>query len=126
MIPNCKKEKILFDGKLYSKETLNLDFSKYKRLRITYADFDYNNTNTSGCSNIIELDLEKCGTYVTNYSATSQNIYNVFQTIEKNMSAGFQVNSEKTEFMPIFAYGSDIYDNKKKEYYVSRIIGILK
>ncbi len=124
MKPLCKKETIIFEGKLYSKETLNSDFSKYKRLRITYADFDYENANTSGCSNVIELDLEKCGTHVTNYIATSQNIYNVFQTIEKNMSAGFQVNAEKTEFMAIFAYGLEIYNNKKKEYYVSKIVGI--
>ncbi|MBP3463783.1 MAG: hypothetical protein J6K45_04810 [Clostridia bacterium] len=129
MIPKNKKEEIIFEGELYSKQSLNKDLSQYRYLLITYAVYDYLNNNTCGASNILIMDLTKKGTKVTDYQISTALPYGIFSdtgaNIGANMSVGFIVNAAKSTFKPLFAYNGTVQESTVTQYYVSKIVGIV-
>lgn len=127
MIP-ISKGKILFEGKLYSRQSIDIDMSKFKYLIITYAIYDYSDTNTAGGSNIILLDLSKKPDALTKYQCSNLHPYNIFDqnygTFSENMSVGIEVNSAKSNLKVIFAYKGEIQASTTTNYYVSKVVGV--
>lgn len=116
----------LFEGKLLGGNSLDKDFSPYKRLFITYCLYDGANGNTSGCSNVIILDLTSHGGNVTDYIAGNLIPYlstDLTKVEGSSMFAMCVVNSAKTSFKAILGFGAEIYNNNDG-YYVSKIVGI--
>ena len=129
MVPKNKEEVTIFEGELYSQQSLDLDVSKYSKLQITYAMYDYLEENTAGCSNIALLDLTKTGKKNTAYQCSVAHPYNIFASegtnIEISMSAGFKVNASKTTFKALFSYSGTVQKSTTTQYYVSKIVGII-
>ena len=126
---NYLKSKTIFEGKIYSTETVNLDNNKYKYLLITYSVYDYENQNTAGCSNTVILNLSKTGEKNTAFQCSSVHPYNIFEekieeSIGPNMYAGFEVDATKKTFKAIFGYNGKIQKQTSVQYYVSKIDGI--
>lgn len=123
------KRKVLFEGKLYSRQSIDIDMSKFKYLIITYAIYDYSDTNTVGGSNIILLDLSKKPDALTKYQCSNLHPYNIFgqnyENFSENMSVGIEVNSAKSNLKAIFAYKGEIQASTVTNYYVSKVVGIL-
>ncbi len=130
MIPYEKsRSKTIFEGKLYSRQSNDIDMSKFKYLIITYAIYDYSVTNTAGGSNIILLDLSKKPDALTKYQCSNLHPYNIFgqnyENFSENMSVGIEVNSAKSNLKAIFAYNGEIQASTVTNYYVSKVVGIL-
>lgn len=123
------KRKVLFEGKLYSRQSIDIDMSKFKYLIITYAIYDYSDINTAGGSNIILLDLSKKPDALTKYQCSNLHPYNIFGqnygNFSENMSVGIEVNSAKSNLKAIFAYKGEIQASTVTNYYVSKVVGIL-
>lgn len=130
MIPQCKKSrsKVIYEGKLYSRQSIDIDMSKFKYLIITYTIYGYSDTNTAGGSNIILLDLSKKPDALTKYQCSNLHPYNIFEadyaTFSENMSVGIEVNSEKSNLKAIFAYNRAIQESTVTDYYVSKVVGV--
>lgn len=129
MIPYGKsRSKVIYEGKLYSRQSTNIDMSKFRYLIITYAIYDYEDTNTAGGSNIILLDLSKKSDRLTKYQCSNLHPYNIFgadyTTFSENMSVGIEVNSEKSNLKAIFAYKGAIQASTVTNYYVSKVVGV--
>ena len=129
MIPYGKsRSKVIYEGKLYSRQSTNIDMSKFRYLIITYAIYDNTNTNTAGGSNIILLDLSKKSDNLTKYQCSNLHPYNIFDadyiTFSENMSVGIEVNSEKSNLKAIFAYKGEIQASTATPYYVSKVVGV--
>ena len=122
-------EELIFDGKLYPQQSLTYDFSKYKRLIISYAMYDagvYN--NTGGSSNIAMIELSDSPSmgwhrshvllpYIVNGSVQS--------VATDAMIAEFSVIPEKTRF-DFYAWYKGMLATSATQYYVRKIIGVRK
>lgn len=129
MIPYGKsRSKVIYEGKLYSRQSTNIDMSKFRYLIITYTIYDYNDTNTAGGSNVILLDLSKKSDSLTKYQCSNLHPYNIFvenyASFSENMSVGIEVNSEKSNLKAIFAYKGAIQASTVTTYYVSKVVGV--
>lgn len=126
-------EVTLFKGKLLGGETLEKDFSPYKRLLITYQCYYYTDKNTAGSSNVITLDLDtnKSSSNATSeeesgYIATVMHPYNMWSssgTVGSVMAFAGKVDTKKTSFTPYFMFNQSPTD-ANENYYVSKIIGV--
>lgn len=129
MIPYGKsRSKVIYEGKLYSRQSINIDMSKFRYLIITYTMFDYSFTNTAGGSNIILLDLSKKTDTLIKYQCSNMLPYNIFDenyaTFSENMSVGIEVDSAKRNLKAIFAYKETIQASTVTKYYVSKVVGV--
>lgn len=129
MIPYGKsRSKIIYEGKLYSRQSTAIDMSKFRYLIITYTIYDYSDTNTAGGSNIILLDLSKKSDSLAKYQCSNLHPYNIFEqnyaTFSENMSVGIEVNSAKSNLKAIFAYKGVIQASTVTNYYVSKVVGV--
>lgn len=129
MIPPGKigKRTAIFEGKIFSKQTIDLDTKDYNYLLITCAMYDYEPKNTSGTSTTILLDLTTKGEKVNNYSCSSLTAYGVLLDVADEiggMGVGVSVNAEKTTFKAVFSYKNDFITSTNKLYYISKIVGI--
>lgn len=129
MIPYGKsRSKVIYEGKLYSRQSADIDMSKFRYLIITYATYDYNDTNTAGGSNIVLLDLSKKPDSFQKYTCSNMHPYNIFEqdysTFSENMSIGIEVNSAKSNIKVIFAYKGEIQASTVTNYYVSKVVGV--
>ena len=119
-----ENEIVLYNGKIISNNTINLNTTGFKRLLVTCCVYDYLDDNTGGGSNIMMLDLESKGTNLNSYIATNCFAYlsDNFEQSQSNMQVVIIVNNNKTTFKPIFYYNGTIQTSDS--YYVSKIIGV--
>lgn len=122
------KGKVLFEGKLYSRQSTNIAMSKYSYLLITYCMYNYSDTNTAGSSNVILLDLTQKDSNFTKYQASKKHPYNIFDSNYANFSStmdiAVEVNAEKTNLKVVFGYNGAIHLSGQSNYYISKIVGI--
>lgn len=126
-------EVTIFKGKLLGGETLQKDFTPYKRLLVTYQCYYYTDNNTAGSSNVITLDLDtnKSSSLATSeeesgYIATVMHPYNMWSSsgnIGSVMACACKVNTNKTSFTPYFMFNQATAD-ANENYHVSKIIGV--
>lgn len=122
------KRKVLFEGKLYSRQSTSINMSKYSYLLITYCMYNYSDTNTTGSSNVILLDLTQKASNLTKYQASKKHPYNIFESSYTNfdgtMDIAVEVNAEKTNLKVVFGYNGAIQASTVTMYYISKIVGI--
>lgn len=122
------KRKVLFEGKLYSRQSTNINMSKYSYLLITYCLYNYSDTNTAGSSNVILLDLTQKASNLTKYQASKKHPYNIFDSSYANfgetMDIAVEVNTEKTNLKVVFGYNGAIHLSSQITYYISKVVGI--
>lgn len=127
MMPGSKK-KVLFEGKLYSNQSVDLNMKKYSYLVITYCLYDYQDSNTGGSSNVMIIDLTKKADKFTNYQTSKRHPYNIFNNTKDScsgsMDAACEVNASKTNLKAFFAYNGAIQPSTVTMYYISKIVGI--
>lgn len=129
MIPYGKsRTKVIYEGKLYSRQSTNIDMSKFRYLIITYTLYSNSDTNTAGGSNIILLDLSKKPDNLIKYQCSNLHPYNIFDgnyaTFSENMSVSIEVNSAKSNLKARFAYNGTIQESTVTHYYVSKVVGV--
>ena len=129
MIPYRKsRTKVIYEGKLYSRQSTNIDMSKFRYLIITYTLYNQQYTNTAGGNNIILLDLSKKEDNLIKYQCSKLHPYNIFDenyaTFSENMSVGIEVDSAKSNLKAIFAYKGTIQASNVINYYVSKVVGV--
>lgn len=121
------KRKVLFEGKLYSRQSTSINMSKYSYLLITYCMYNYSDTNTTGSSNVLLLDLTQKADNLTKYQASNKHPYNIFASgkFSETMDVGVEVNAEKTNLKCLFGYNGTVQASTVTNYYISKIVGIL-
>ena len=117
-------EVVLYNTKIVSGNTVNINMTGYKRLLITCCVYDYLDDNTGGGSNIVILDLEKKGDNMTGYVTTNCFAYlsDDFAQAQNNMQVAIVVNAQKSQFTPYFYYNGALQTSNA--YYVSKIVGV--
>lgn len=130
MIPYGKsRSKVIYEGKLYSRQSTNIDMSKFRYLIITYTMYNYSDTNTAGSSNVILLDLTQKASSLTKYQASKKHPYNIFDSSYANfsdtMDIAVEVNAEKTNLKVVFGYNGSIQLSNQTTYYISKVVGVL-
>ena len=124
---NSVQERVVFEGKLHSQQSLSLDLTPYKRLIISFAMYDAGtSTNTGGSSNIAMLELSDSPSY--NWHKTNVMLPYIVSGTVQNVStqcfvAEFGVNPEKTSFA-FHAWFQGLLASTATQYYVSKIIGV--
>lgn len=117
------KEVELLNEMLMGGNTIELDTSPYKRLLVTFVCYDGHDANTGGSSNVLMMDLENKGVYVTKYIANMLVPYLVNHQMQGQMWCSCEVDSDKSMFTAYVGFGGDAF-NGSDRYYVSKIIGI--
>lgn len=121
------QETVLFEGKLYSTQSLSIDLTSYKRLIISFTMYDAANaTNTGGSSNVAMLELQDSPKYEY-HKANAIVPYIVNDTVQslttKFMAVDFTVNPSKTTFT-FRAWYEVLQSSSSTGYYVSKIVGV--
>lgn len=128
MIPNCR-EKVLFEGKLYSRQSIALDMQKYSYLLIIYVCFPYADDHNSGINNVMLMDLTTKVDNRSVYTCANSVPYNIFASdygnLASHMGIGCTVNSKKSNLKVVFEYNNEIIADDSTNYYISKIVGIL-
>lgn len=120
---------VLFEGKLYSRQSIALDMQKYSYLLITYVCFPYADDHNSGINNVMLMDLTTKVDNRSVYTCANSVPYNIFASdygnLTSHMGIGCTVNSKKSDLKVVFEYNNGIIADDNTNYYISKIVGIL-
>ena len=127
IVNEAYEEHTLFEGKLNSTKSIDVDLSEYKRLIISYAMYDSNESNNHGGANhICMLDLTNVpngGWYTTAQVLPYIVNGNVQSLTTSAFIARFYVDSAKKTF-GFDAWYSGLIPSTDTKYYVSKIVGV--
>ena len=126
LLSKIPQEVVVFEGKLYPSQSIDLDLTPYKRLIISYATYDSGSSiDTGGASNMCMLEISDSPsygwhkTYITNPYRNSQGgISGAFFVAE------FSVNQEKSNFSYWTWVNGTLQNSSATKYYVSKIVGV--
>lgn len=128
-VTKASNKDVLFEGKLYSRQSKDIDMSKYSYLLITYVCFPFADDHNSGINNVMLMDLTTKVDNRSVYTCANSVPYNIFASdysnLTSHMGIGCTVNSKKSNLKVVFEYNNEIIANDNPNYYISKIVGIL-
>lgn len=120
---------VLFEGKLYSRQSIALNMKDYSYLLITYTIFPFADDHNSGLNNVMLMDLTTKADNRNVYTCANSVPYNIFASdysgVTQQMGIGCTVDNNKSNLKMIMAYGNNIIESNNPNYYVCKIVGIL-
>ena len=125
LLSKIPQEVVVFEGKIYPTQQKSMDLSSYKRIVISFAIYDANESaNTGGSSNIAMLELQNSPSY--GYHKANVTIPYIVDGVinSANFVAEFSVNKEKNTFYFHAWYGGSLLNTSATQYYVSKIVGV--